>query len=128
MLDNTLDHQVTVDAPDRAWVSPFRQNGFAMRLPAARQHIADVRDGTADNAVVESFFHLLKRVKVRRRKYRTREAARRDGFDDIELFYNPKRKHTTNATLSPPLTHAMHVLLAMVNFEKRQLKLEKAGF
>ncbi|MEM9577470.1 MAG: IS3 family transposase, partial [Pseudomonadota bacterium] len=53
--------------------------------------------------------------KVRRRKYRTREEARRDVFEYIELFYNPKRKHTNNGMLSP------------VDFEERKLKLEKAG-
>ena len=60
-------------------------------------------------------------------KYRTREEARRDVFEYIELFYNPTRKHTNNGMLSPPLTHALHVLPAMVDFEERQLKLEKAG-
>ena len=65
--------------------------------------------------VAESFFQLLKREKIRRRRYRTREEARRDVFEYIELFYNPKRKHTSNVMLSP------------VDFKERQLKLEKAG-
>ena len=73
------------------------------------------RGNCHDNAVAESFFQLLKREKVRRRKYRTREEARRDVFVYIELFYNPKRKHTNNGMLSP------------VDFEERQLKLKKAG-
>ncbi|GFE48634.1 hypothetical protein So717_03870 [Roseobacter cerasinus] len=46
-------------------------------------------------------FQLLKREKVRRRKYRIREEGRRDVFDYIEPFYDPKRKHTHNGTLSP---------------------------
>ncbi len=54
-----------------------------------------------DNAVAESFFRLLKRERIRRRTYPTREAARHDVFEYIELFYNPKRKHTNNGTLSP---------------------------
>jgi len=33
-----------------------------------------------DNAVVESFFNLLERERIRRRKYKTREEARRDVF------------------------------------------------
>lgn len=33
--------------------------------------------------------------------YPTRDAARQDVFDYIELFYNPKRKHTNNGMLSP---------------------------
>jgi putative transposase len=47
-------------------------------------------------AVAESFFPLLKRERINRRRYLTREAARQDVFDYIEMFYNPKRKHTNN--------------------------------
>lgn len=54
-----------------------------------------------DNAVVESFFNLLKRERIRRRKYKTREEARQDVFDYIEFFYNPQRKHVRNGMLSP---------------------------
>ena len=53
------------------------------------------------NAVVESFFNLLKRERIRRRVYRSREDARRDVFYYIEMFYNPKRKHARNGMLSP---------------------------
>ena len=62
----------------------------------------------------ESFFQLLKRERIRRRTYLTREAARQDVFDYIEMFYNPKRKHTNNGMLSP------------VEFETRQQKLNQA--
>lgn len=66
-----------------------------------------------DNAVVESFFNLLKRERIRRRKYKTREEARRDVFDYIEFFYNPQRKHVRNGMLSP------------IDFEQQQkLKLQ----
>lgn len=54
-----------------------------------------------DNAVAESFFNLLKRERIRRRKYKTREEAREDVFDDIAFFYNPQRKHVRNRMLSP---------------------------
>jgi putative transposase len=54
-----------------------------------------------DNAVVESFFNLLKRERIRRRKYKTPEEARRDVIDYIEFFYNPQRKHVRNGMLSP---------------------------
>ena len=59
------------------------------------------RGNCYDNAVVESFFHLLKSERIRRKTYVTREAARQDVFDYIELFYNPKRKHGRNGMLSP---------------------------
>ena len=73
------------------------------------------RGNCHDNAVAESFFQLLKRERIRRRSYPTREAARQDVFEYIEMFYNPKRKHTNNGMLSP------------VDFETRQQKLNEAG-
>ena len=64
------------------------------------------RGNCHDNAVAESFFQLLKRERIRRRTYQTRAAARQDVFEYIEMFYNPKRKHTNNGMLSPPLGDA----------------------
>jgi putative transposase len=66
-------------------------------------------------AVAESFFQLLKRERISRRTYPTRDAAMQDVFDYIEMFYNPKRKHTNNGMLSP------------VDFETRPHKLDKEG-
>ena len=59
------------------------------------------RSNCHDNAVAESFFQLLKRERVKRKIYKTREDARRDIFDYIELFFNPRRKHGYNGNLSP---------------------------
>lgn len=66
------------------------------------------RGNCHDNAVAESFFNLLKRERIRRKIYRSRDEARQDVFDYIEMFYNPKRKHVRNGMLSP------------VEFERRQ--------
>jgi putative transposase len=44
----------------------------------------------ADNAAAESFFGLLKRDRVYRRHYATRDQARTDVFDYIERFHNPR--------------------------------------
>ena len=54
-----------------------------------------------DNAVAESFFGLLKRERVNRTKYRTRDEAQSDLFDYIECFYNRKRRHSYVNNLSP---------------------------
>ena len=54
-----------------------------------------------DNAVVESFFSILKRERVKRRKYRTRDEARADIFDYIERFYNRERRHGYLGNISP---------------------------
>lgn len=59
------------------------------------------RGNCHDNACAESFFQLLKRERIRRKVYPTREDARRDIFDYIELFYNPKRRHGYSDRLSP---------------------------
>ncbi|MBB6511152.1 putative transposase [Rhizobium soli] len=71
-------------------------------------HSMSRRGNCHDNAVVESFFNLLKRERIRRRVYRSRDEARQDVFDYIEMFYNAKRKHVRNGMLSP------------VEFEKQQ--------
>ncbi len=43
-----------------------------------------------DNAAAEGFFGLLKRERVNRRYYQTRDQARSDVFDYIERFHNPR--------------------------------------
>jgi len=63
-----------------------------------------------DNAVVESFFASLKRERIKRRNYRTRDEARADVFDYIERFYNRKRRHGYVGNISP------------VQFEKRTMR------
>lgn len=54
-----------------------------------------------DNAVAESFFSNLKAERIKRKIYKTRDEARADIFNYIELFYNPKRRHGTNGGMSP---------------------------
>ena len=61
-----------------------------------------------DNFVSESFFNLLKRERIRRRTYRTREEARLDVFNYIEMFYLPECMLARKGVLSP------------VEFERRQ--------
>jgi len=50
-----------------------------------------------DNAAAESFFGLLKRERVNRRKYVTRAEARADVFDYIERFYNQRKQRLLNS-------------------------------
>lgn len=59
------------------------------------------RGNCHDNAVAESFFQLLKRERIKRHIYPTREKARTDVIDYIEMFYNSKRRHGFNDQLSP---------------------------
>ncbi|MCG7532725.1 IS3 family transposase [Psychrobium sp. MM17-31] len=69
------------------------------------------RGNCHDNAVAESFFQLLKRERIKRRKYKSREKAKEDIFDYIEMFYNSKRKHGYLNNQSPAdydRTYFMH--------------------
>lgn len=166
VVDNTLDRQFDVDAPDIAWVtdityirtlegfvylavvidlysrrvigwslqsrqttdvvlqallmavwrrkprnrvlihsdqgSQFTSMGWASFLKAHNlEHSMSRRGNCHNNAVAESFFNLLKRERIKRRMYKSREEARQDVFDYIEMFYNPRRKHVRNGMLSP---------------------------
>ncbi|MGB0507919.1 MAG: IS3 family transposase [Pikeienuella sp.] len=85
----------------------------AFRRAHNLEHSMSRRGNCHDNAVAESFFNLLKRERIRRRLYKTREQARQDIFDYIEMFYNPKRKHARNRMLSP------------VDFENRRRNLNQ---
>jgi len=89
--------------------SQFTSMDWASFLKAHNlEHSMSRRGNCHDNAVAESFFNLIKRERIRRRTYKTRDEARRDVFDYIEMFYNPKRKHANNGLLSP------------VDFERQQ--------
>jgi len=59
------------------------------------------RGNCLDNAVAESFFQLLKRERIKRRIYVSRDDARQDVFNYIELFYNSKRRHGSCGKVSP---------------------------
>lgn len=54
-----------------------------------------------DNAVAESFFSTLKNELVHHRDFHTREEARAEIFEFIELFYNRQRLHQTLGYVSP---------------------------
>jgi len=54
-----------------------------------------------DNAVAESFFSSLKKERIRKRIYKTRDLARADIFDYIEVFYNRNRRHSHLGHVSP---------------------------
>jgi len=59
------------------------------------------RGNCYDNAVVESFFSTLKNELVHDRDYHTRDAARAEVFEFIEVFYNRQRLHQALGYVSP---------------------------
>ena len=54
-----------------------------------------------DNAVAESFFGSLKTERVFFAKYKTRDDAKKDIIDYIEMFYNSRRRHSYLGNVSP---------------------------
>ena len=54
-----------------------------------------------DNAVAESFFSSLKKERIKKRIYKTRDLAKADIFDYIEMFYNRTRRHSHLGGVSP---------------------------
>jgi putative transposase len=54
-----------------------------------------------DNALAESFFATLECELVARGRWRTHTEARMAVFDYVESFYNPRRRHSALAYLSP---------------------------
>jgi transposase InsO family protein len=54
-----------------------------------------------DNAPMESFWGTLKTELVHHRRYETREQARREISEYIELFYNRQRRHSRLGNRSP---------------------------
>jgi transposase InsO family protein len=54
-----------------------------------------------DNAPMESFFASLKKELVHRKRFATRQEARKALFEYIEVFYNRKRLHSSLGYKSP---------------------------
>jgi putative transposase len=74
----------------------------ALRMAKLRAIASMSRKGNAyDNAVVESFFGNLKNELVHHRTFATRDQARAEIFDYIEVFYNRQRAHATLQYMSP---------------------------
>jgi putative transposase len=67
------------------------------------------RGNCYDNAAMESFFSSLKKEKIRRKIFNTREELKAEIFDYIEVFYNKVRRHSYLNYLSP------------VQFEQQQI-------
>lgn len=82
--------------------SQYCSNDFQEMLKAHKMLSSMSRKGNCwDNAVAESFFGSLKTERVFFSSYKTREEARRDIVDYIEMFYNSNRRHSYLGYVSP---------------------------
>ena len=61
-----------------------------------------------DNAVAESFFSSLKKERVKKQIFTTRERAIAEVADYIDAFYNPTRRHSHLGGVSPEQFEAAH--------------------
>jgi putative transposase len=67
------------------------------------------RGNCYDNAVAETFFSTLKKERIRNEVYPSRDKARADIFDYIEVFYNKARRHTYLAGKTPEQFEIAHL-------------------
>ena len=61
-----------------------------------------------DNAPAESFFHTLKTELIHHCRFETREEAKQQIFEYIEVFYNRQRKHSTVGYQTPAEFDQLH--------------------
>ncbi len=116
-MDRWISRQLVIDALNMAISQRLPQGALIHHSDRGSQYTSDdfrdellkhgfewsmsARGNCYDNAVVESFFGLLKRERVNRTRYLTRDEARADLFDYIERFYNRKRRHGRLGNISP---------------------------
>lgn len=82
--------------------SQYASDDYQAVLAKNKMRCSMSRKGNCwDNAVAESFFSTLKTERVHHQLYRSRDEARRDIFEYIEVFYNRVRLHSTLGYLSP---------------------------
>jgi transposase InsO family protein len=82
--------------------SQYCSNNFQKMLKTHGMVSSMSRKGNCwDNAVAESFFGSLKTERIFFANYSTRENARRDVVDYIEMFYNSNRRHSYLGYVSP---------------------------
>jgi len=80
----------------------YRSQKYIDCLHAAGCRISMSRKGNCwDNAPMESFYARLKVELVYAKRFDTVEALRTGLFNYIEVFYNRKRRHSSNGGLSP---------------------------
>ena len=116
-----MGHRLTVDLAERALTmaltnrtptagllhhsdrgSQYAATSYQQLLAAHGITASMSRKGNCwDNACIERVFGTLKRELVYHRHYATREDAKRDIFEYIEVFYNRKRRHSTLGYDSP---------------------------
>jgi transposase InsO family protein len=82
--------------------SQYASNDYQKLLDDNKITCSMSRKGNCyDNAVMESFFATLKQERVYHQLYQSRQQARQDIFEYIQVWYNRKRTHSTLGYISP---------------------------
>ncbi len=116
-LSHRIDSRLVVDAlhmaierrqpPPGLMVHSDRGSQYCsdhVRRLLGKNHLVQSMSGLGncyDNAPMESFYRSLKVERVYWRDYQTRDEARRDLIDYIEVFYNRRRLHSSLDYQSP---------------------------
>ena len=116
-IKERMTADIVTDALTMAWFRRHPEPGLVHHSDRGSQYASAVFQGLLaqygmtcsmsrkgncwDNAPTESFFNSLKNERVHGRRYRTREEARADVFEYIEVFYNRSRRHSTLGFESP---------------------------
>jgi transposase InsO family protein len=116
-MDETMTSRLVVDALEMAVARRLPGEGLLAHSDRGSQYASEHyqrllgRHGIQcsmsgvgqcwDNAPMESFFASLKKELVHHEDYLTRAQARASIVEYIEMFYNPKRRHSSLGYLSP---------------------------
>lgn len=121
-MGTTMTRQLVIDALTMAWFrrrpapglihhsdrgSQYCSHDYQQLLKEYGMRPSMSRKGNCwDNAPMESFFNSLKNECTHPARYATREEARRETFEYIELFYNRRRRHSALGYRSPAAYYA----------------------
>jgi len=116
-MDSRINRQLVCQAlrmaianrsPGKGWLhhsdrgSQYASDDYQKLLKTRDTTVSMSRKGNCwDNAVVESFFSALKKELVHHRQFKTRNQAKSEIFEYIEVFYNRQRLHSTLDYRSP---------------------------
>ncbi|MGX1019746.1 transposase InsO family protein [Pseudomonas sp. Y3 TE3536] len=76
-------------------------SGISTTLPGSTRSLRRKPPRQRRSRKLFQLFQLLKRERIRRKIYGTRDKARCNIFDYIEMLYNPQRRHSSAMQLSP---------------------------
>ena len=87
-----------------AWLASCAARDFSRFLASGHRITVDAQ---REGKTIESFFGTLKKELIYRRSWPTRNEAAAAVHEYIEVFYNRRRRHTTNGGKAPAIYEAL---------------------